>query len=333
MSDVITPNLGLELPDIGADENAWGDILNNDLRIIDSETASRTYVDAATADLSHTLMDDLASGLGEGGDGDTAFTGDLTVAGGIIAQGDISSSLNVTAGAAVIGARIFAFRSDAGYGGVIGSWNTVTGKGGGIQLNSNTDPARLEFGAVDPASGFLSPVAMTLTRSGDLAAAGTVTAANFTTNGRVSAADLAATGGAVIGGTAIVGGALAVGASANITGNLQLTGPGGLTMQGAAVVGGALAVGASANVTGNLTVTQDSFLDGNASVGGILVVGGSLAAAQSVTVGNFLNVTGGMRLNGLSPFPDNAAAVAGGHVVGDVYFNSTSNALSVVLGP
>jgi hypothetical protein len=45
-----------------------------------------------------------------------------------------------------------------------------------------------------------------------------------------------------------------------------------------------------------------------------------------------LNVGDGMRLSGISPYPDNGAAIAAGHQSGDLYFNSTVNALSVVLG-
>lgn len=35
MPNVILPNLGLELPDIGSDQDTWGDILNSDLTLLD----------------------------------------------------------------------------------------------------------------------------------------------------------------------------------------------------------------------------------------------------------------------------------------------------------
>lgn len=35
MPNVILPNLGIELPDVGSDQDTWGDILNNDLTILD----------------------------------------------------------------------------------------------------------------------------------------------------------------------------------------------------------------------------------------------------------------------------------------------------------
>ena len=72
----------------------------------------------------------------------------------MIADGDIESQKNVTAGAAVIGQRIFAYdTTNDGYGGVIGSWDTVTAKGAGFRYNGNLAVPTMEFGAVDPATG------------------------------------------------------------------------------------------------------------------------------------------------------------------------------------
>lgn len=36
MPNVILPNLGIELPDIGSDQDTWGNILNSDLQILDN---------------------------------------------------------------------------------------------------------------------------------------------------------------------------------------------------------------------------------------------------------------------------------------------------------
>jgi len=42
MSDVVTPILGLELPDVGSDDNVWGDILNSNLQAIDQKVLPLT---------------------------------------------------------------------------------------------------------------------------------------------------------------------------------------------------------------------------------------------------------------------------------------------------
>jgi hypothetical protein len=116
MSDIITPNLGLELPDVGADDNDWGNILNRDLQIIDSDTAPRIYVDSG---LSHALMDDLDYGSGGAGGGGGAAPGvssfngrdgdvmlspaDVTDAGGLSTGGGIvNGSLMVMGQAALV---------------------------------------------------------------------------------------------------------------------------------------------------------------------------------------------------------------------------------------
>lgn len=120
MSDIITPNLGLELPDVGADDNNWGNILNRDLQIIDSDTASRDYVDSG---LSHALLDDLDDGTGGGGGGGGAAPGvssfnnrsgdvtlsptDVTGAGGLSTDGGtVNGSLMVMGAAGLITAHV-----------------------------------------------------------------------------------------------------------------------------------------------------------------------------------------------------------------------------------
>lgn len=162
--------------------------------------------------------------------------GNLNTTGTLIADGDISSSTgNITSAQAVIGARLFAFRTGVGYGGVIGSWDTTSGNGAGFQLNANVSPAVMEFGPAVPGSGYMSTVSMTLSAAGNLSMAGT------------------------------------------------------------------------------------------------LAVGSSLALAGAADMQGLVAMHNGLRLNGISPYADQAAAVAAGHVAGDVYVNTTSNALMVVL--
>jgi hypothetical protein len=80
--------------------------------------------------------------------------------------------------------------------------------------------------------------------------------------------------------------------------------------------------------TGTVTATS---VTASGAVTAASVVAGALAA-NSANVAGFLSVAGGMRLNGLSPYADNASAIAAGHVTGDIYVNTTAGALMVVIG-
>lgn len=100
-------------------------------------------------------------------------------------------------------------------------------------------------------------------------------------------------------------------------------------------VGDVMALDAAGNLTTAGSVTAASAtVNGTvtaATVEAATVVAGALAT-NGATVNGFLNVSAGMRLNGLSPYASNAAAIAAGHVTGDVYFNQTVGGLSVVVG-
>lgn len=62
--DEILPNLGLELPDVGSDQDTWGDILNENLRILDNavtydaitKTLGAVDVTLTTAEAAHGVI-------------------------------------------------------------------------------------------------------------------------------------------------------------------------------------------------------------------------------------------------------------------------------------
>lgn len=65
MANEILPNTGVELPDVGSDQDTWGDILNNDLRILDtaiqydviSKTLSNVDVTLTAAEAASAVID------------------------------------------------------------------------------------------------------------------------------------------------------------------------------------------------------------------------------------------------------------------------------------
>jgi cytoskeletal protein CcmA (bactofilin family) len=294
-----------------------------------SEASNKEYVDQKTIDLQFALLSDLASGLGGGPgtsvvidgtltvNGDGSVSGNFTVVGNIVADGDISSHKNVTAEAAVIGSRIFAFDpTHNGLGGVVGSWNVDTLKGAGFRYSDNYAVPTMEFGAVDPATGTMPYVVMTLSNSGDFGIVGSASLAH----------NLA------VGDNAIIGKILNVLGASILHGKLSVQNAAGGEVFTVSSTTGDVALAGSLAIGGNAVVAGSETVNNNLTVGGSAVIGDNLAIAHSVTVGQFLNVANGMRLNGLSPYPGNGAAIAAGHVTGDLYFNSTVNALSVVVG-
>jgi cytoskeletal protein CcmA (bactofilin family) len=212
--------------------------------------------DAAGNLASSRMTLDVAGTLAVSG-GITAPT--VSSGGNVTAAGNITAAGNVSASNSVLGDHLLAFRA-GGYGGVIGSWETGTGRGAGFRLNAST--TTLEFGQMDPGSGNLTTVAASLNN------AGTFTTGNVVATGTVS------------------------GATVSSSGNVTANG----TVAGAALASsGNLAVAGVADITGKLVVHQ------------------------------------GLKLSGIAPYANNAAALAGGLAVADVYFNTTSNALSIVL--
>jgi hypothetical protein len=294
-----------------------------------NEASNKEYVDEKTADLQFALLSDLATGfITEGAtgvtidgtltvNGDGSVTGNFTVVGNIVADGDMSSQKNVTAGAAVIGQRIFAYdTTHPSIGGVIGSWDVGTLKGAGFRYNGNYAVPTMEFGAVDPATGSMPSVVFTLSNAGDVGAAGSATIAK----------SLAVGQNTNLGGTLDVAGATTLRTRLAIDNDV-----GGEVFTVDAPTGNVAMAGALA-VAGNVDMGQALNVHASAQIGLDCVVGQSLAVGQSASIGNFLTVGGGMRLNGISPYPDNGTAIAAGHVSGDVYFNTTISGLSVVLG-
>lgn len=112
---------------------------------------------------------------------------------------------------------------------------------------------------------------------------------------------------------------------------------GALTVTGATLCGSTLAVGSDASVGGILTVSHDAHVGGNFTATGTVQIGGQLAVNQGMSVQDELLVQGRIstnsppRINGLSPYPNDAAAGGAGLVSGDVYFNTTAACLSVKL--
>lgn len=229
--------------------------------------AKSADVNSALSDIAAALTDSQSRASPTPAQGDLDMNGhNITNAGTVTATGDISTSAgNITSNHAVIGDHLFAFRTGSGYGGVIGSWDTSSGKGAGFQLNANVTPALMEFGPADPGAGTLAVVSMTLSAAGDLSMAGTLATA----------------------------------------GSFALAGP--ADMQGQVAMHAGLNVGTT------------------------LAVGGSFALAGPADMQGLVAMHAGLRLNGISPYANNAAAVAAGHVTGDVYVNTTTNALMVVL--
>lgn len=56
MSNVILPNLGIKLPDVGSDQDTWGNILNDDLQILDN-AVQYDVISKTLADVDVTLTD------------------------------------------------------------------------------------------------------------------------------------------------------------------------------------------------------------------------------------------------------------------------------------
>lgn len=111
---------------------------------------------------------------------------------------------------------------------------------------------------------------------------------------------------------------------------------GTLTISGAALCA-SLSVSSDASVGGTLTVSQDAHVGGQFTLTGAAQIGGQLAVNQGMSVQETLLVQGRIstntapRINGLSPYPNDAAAGGAGLVSGDVYFNTTFFGLSVKL--
>jgi hypothetical protein len=99
----------------------------------------------------------------------------LDAAGNLVVTGNISTGLSISATNTLLGARVAAFKTGAGAGGTVLSWDTTNGVAAGFRtLASN---GQLEFGPVDPVSGNLNSIALTLTPSGDLGVTGQLSAA------------------------------------------------------------------------------------------------------------------------------------------------------------
>jgi hypothetical protein len=294
------------------------------------EASNKEYVDEKTYNLQFALLSDLAgddAGGSPGGglivdgtltvNGDGSVTGNFTVVGNIVADGDMSSQKNITAGAAVIGQRIFAYdTTNPGLGGVIGSWDVGSLKGAGFRYNGNYAVPTMEFGAVDPSTGSMPSVVFTLSNAGDVGAAGSATIAKSL----------------VVGQNTNLGGTLDVAGAVTMRTRLALDNSIGGEVFTVDAASGDVAMAGNAAIAGNVDMAQGLNVHASAQIGLNCVVGNDFATGGSVTVGRFLNVGDGMRLSGISPYPDNGAALAAGHQSGDLYFNSTVNALSVVLG-
>jgi hypothetical protein len=127
-------------------------------------------------------------------------------------------------------------------------------------------------------------------------------------------------------------GGLSTGGNAGVVGTVTAS---GITSTGNASVAVDLGVSRNAYITGDLsthnaTVTGTLGVTGNTSLGGTLGVTGNAGVNGSLTVSNAATVNGRLNLPAILGFANNAAAVAGGLVHGDVYFDLTVGALSIV---
>jgi hypothetical protein len=116
---------------------------------------------------------------------------------------------------------------------------------------------------------------------------------------------------------------------------MTLSATGSLGVTGTVSVAVDLGVSRNAYITGDLsthnaTVTGTLGVSGATSLAGTLGVTGNAGVSGNLAVSNTATVTGKLNLPGIRGFANNAAAVAGGLGHGDVYFDLTVGALSIV---
>jgi hypothetical protein len=142
MSDVLTPILGLELPDVGADENTWGEILNRDLQRIDATVLPLT---------------------GGTVHGNITVYGQIAVSGGPIATDNTMLCNHLAVG--IAGADV---------GGFVGSWDVISNGYSGFYTDNG---GNIIFGNADPALGNVTGVRAAMNPNGDMEVYGSLATA------------------------------------------------------------------------------------------------------------------------------------------------------------
>jgi hypothetical protein len=298
-------------------------------------------------DLSHVAMDDYAQGLDGiagiegGGDGieepdldgfvhgrsadlgwvpvlplaGGTLTGDLTVDGKLI----VGNSQSISTNGIVLAGHLVAGVAGQNIGGFVGSWDEISGGYTGFY----TDAAgQIVFGSADAGSGTVVGTRATLDGAGNFTAVGTVSGGAATITGLLQAGS--ASFGNISGNIANVN---AVNCAGTVLGaTVSASG----TVSGATVLATSLGVGAGgADITGPIAAHGTVTVDGTLAAGA-LASGGNLAVAGVSDLTGKLVVRSGIELHGISPYADGTAAAAAGHAPGDIYFNTTVGALSVV---
>ena len=106
---------------------------------------------------------------------------------------------------------------------------------------------------------------------------------------------------------------------ANVSGNTAITGT--LGVSGITTLQSAVTLQAGVTIAGNIAVNTDRF--NVTATNGNTAIAGSLVVAGKATLGT-------LNLSEVSAYASNAAAVTGGLVVGDIYVNSSTYALTIV---
>lgn len=196
MANTYTPTYNLLKPEVGADTNAWGTHLNNDLDTIDTHMVSRVLTSAQT----------LAGAINLPSNGLNVGSGQLRVNGG-----NVSMSGQVTAtGAATLSSTL-----------TVGSTATLQGAlnvTGATALSSTlsvTGATTLAANGLNVGSGQLQVTGGNVSMSGGLTVTGNIA-------GPVTASTLSASGTFALTGAATFSSTLAVTGATTLTGNLTI---------------------------------------------------------------------------------------------------------------
>jgi len=199
MANTYTPTYNLLKPEVGADTNAWGTHLNNDLDVIDANMVSRILTSAQT----------LAGAINLPSNGLNVGSGQLRVTGGNVTM----SGTLTTTGAATLSSTL-TVGSTANLQGAL----NLTGAAAFASTLSVTGATALAANGLNVGSGQLQVTGGNVNMSGSLTVTGTITSAAHT------ASSLIVSGAASIGTTLGVSGATTLSSTLAVTGATSLTG-------------------------------------------------------------------------------------------------------------
>lgn len=235
MPNVILPNLGIELPDVGSDQDTWGDILNADLEILDlavqydviSKTLSNVDVTLTAAEAASAVID---------------------------LSGTLTANVNVIVPATPV--RVYLVRNQTS-GAFTVTVKTAAGTGTPVQQGTSSlvysDGTNIIQGATSV--------------NGSFAVSGALSAGSATVTGALS------TGSVSTASATITGGSIANTPISGSTGSFTtLSASGATTLNGAVTLGDAAAD--AITVTGTATFAQAAqFPDGTAALPAITNTG------------------------------------------------------------